>query len=68
MRAFVRLRRILASHAKLARALEAHDRKLRKHDRQFRVVFDLVQKFMAPDDDPPPPKPKIGFEPRKKRP
>ena len=37
MRAFVRLRHILASHAQLARKLDALEK---KHDTQFKVVSD----------------------------
>jgi hypothetical protein len=40
MRAFVRLRRILASHADLARKLESLER---KYDTQFKVVFDAIR-------------------------
>ena len=50
MRTFVRLRRMLESHADLARELEALER---KYDRQFKVVFDAIRKIMTPD---PPPK------------
>jgi hypothetical protein len=56
MRAFVRLRRMLESHAGLARKLEALDR---KYDRQFKVVFDAIRKIMTPD--PPPKRRQIGF-------
>ncbi|MBI2155278.1 MAG: ORF6N domain-containing protein, partial [Candidatus Rokubacteria bacterium] len=45
MRAFVRLRRILGSHADLARKLAALER---KYDAQFRVVFDAIRELMAP--------------------
>jgi len=45
IRAFVRLRQILASHADLARKLEALEK---KYDAQFRVVFDAIRKLMAP--------------------
>ena len=45
MRAFVRLRRILASHADLARKLAALEK---KYDAQFRVVFDAIRHLMAP--------------------
>jgi hypothetical protein len=38
MRAFVRLRRILASHADLARKLDSLEK---KYDAQFKVVFDV---------------------------
>jgi len=58
MRAFVRLRRMLASHAELARKLEALEK---KYDTQFKVVFDAIRQLMAP------PEPKkrrpIGFRP-----
>ena len=55
MRAFVRLRRILASHADLARKLAALER---KYDGQFRVVFEAIRQLMAP---PEPTRSKIGF-------
>ena len=45
MRAFVRLRQILASHADLARKLAALER---KYDAQFKVVFDAIRELMAP--------------------
>jgi len=56
MRTFVRLRRMLESHADLARKLEALER---KYDRQFKVVFDAIRKIMTPD--PPPKRRQIGF-------
>lgn len=57
MRAFVRLRQIVASHADLARKLAALEQ---KYDAQFKVVFDAIRQLMAP---PPVPKRrgKIGF-------
>ena len=47
MRAFVRLRQILASHADLARRLDDLER---KYDGQFRVVFQVIRELMAPPD------------------
>ena len=59
MRAFVRLRRILASHADLARKLETLEK---KYDAQFKVVFDAIRQLMAPQEPvPEPPKKRIGF-------
>jgi len=55
MRAFVRLRRMLASHADLARKLEALEK---KYDAQFKVVFDAIRQLMA---TPEPKKRPIGF-------
>lgn len=60
MRAFVRLRRMLASHADLARKLDALEN---KYDAQFKVVFDAIRKLM----EPPGPETKyrrIGFHAR----
>ena len=48
MRAFVRLREILATHKDLARKLDEHERKLGKHDEQFQVVFEAIRQLMAP--------------------
>ena len=56
MRAFVRLRRILSTHADLARKLEALEK---KYDAQFKVVFDAIRALMAPPE--PHGKPRIGF-------
>jgi hypothetical protein len=57
MRAFVRLRRMLASHAELARKLDALEK---KYDAQFKIVFDAIRQLMAPPE-PEPPKKRIGF-------
>jgi hypothetical protein len=57
MRAFVRLRKMLASHADLARKLDALEK---KYDAQFKVVFDAIRKLMAPPELEPPKK-RIGF-------
>ena len=47
MRAFVRLRRMLASHADLARKLEALEK---KYDAQFKVVFEAIRELMKPPE------------------
>jgi ORF6N domain len=52
MRAFVRLRQMLASNVELARKLDALEK---KYDAQFRVVFEAIRKLMEP-----PPEPKRG--------
>jgi hypothetical protein len=56
MRAFVRLRQLLATHEDLARKLESLEK---KYDRQFKVVFDAIRELMAPPA--PPQKRRIGF-------
>jgi ORF6N domain len=55
MRAFVRLRALLATHADLSRKLSALEK---KYDAQFRVVFDAIRDLMAP---PPKSRRTIGF-------
>jgi hypothetical protein len=54
--AFVRLRRILATHQDLARKLVSLEK---KYDAQFRVVFDAIRDLMPP---PSAPKRRIGFK------
>jgi hypothetical protein len=55
MRAFVRLRAMLAGNADLARKLGALER---KYDAHFKIVFDAIRQLMAP---PPKPRRPIGF-------
>ncbi len=47
MRAFVRLRQMLATHAELAAKLNALER---KYDGHFKVVFDAIRQLMAPTE------------------
>jgi DnaJ-domain-containing protein 1 len=56
MRAFVRLRRMLATNADLERRLNELEK---KYDAQFKVVFDAIRQLMAPYQ---PAKKKIGFQ------
>ena len=56
MRAFVRLRGMIAHSQDLARKLDALES---KYDRQFKVVFDAIRELMAPP--PSAPKRRIGF-------
>ncbi|OGI45394.1 MAG: hypothetical protein A2151_08390 [Candidatus Muproteobacteria bacterium RBG_16_65_34] len=58
MRAFVRLRQMLASNVDLARKLAALEK---KYDAQFRVVFDAIRELMTPPE--PKKKRPIGFAP-----
>ena len=49
MRAFVRLRQLLATHADLARRLNEMESKF---DKQFAVVFDAIRKLIEPPQEP----------------
>mgnify|MGYP006292671709 CR=1 FL=1 len=55
MRAFVRLRELMASHADLARKLEELEE---RYDEQFRIVFDAIRQLMTPPETG---RRKIGF-------
>ena len=56
VRTFVRLRRMIAANADLARKLATLEK---KYDAQFRVVFDAIRDLMAPTPNV---KRLIGFE------
>ena len=55
VRAFVRLRQMLASNADLAHKLAAMEK---NYDKQFKVVFDALRELMSPATKP---KREIGF-------
>ncbi len=55
VRAFVKLRQMLASHKGLSIKLEALEK---KYDARFRVIFDAIRKLMAPPETP---RRRIGF-------
>jgi hypothetical protein len=56
MRAFVRLRQMLSSHADLARKLDELEK---KYDKQFAVVFEALRQLMELPQEKP--RRKIGF-------
>ena len=55
MRTFVKLRQMLETHAKLAAKLTELES---KYDKQFRVIFEVLNELMAP---PEPKRKRIGF-------
>jgi hypothetical protein len=56
MRAFIRLRQILASNAELARKLDELEK---KYDAQFKEVFEAIRQLMTP---PEPKRRPLGFQ------
>jgi hypothetical protein len=60
VRAFARLRRLLASHKDLRRKLETLEARLAEHDERFTLVFDAIRDLINDPDDPP--KPPVGFQ------
>jgi phage regulator Rha-like protein len=61
VRAFIRMREVLAKHADIARKLNDLEK---KYDLQFRVVFDAIRQLMTPPAKPPK---KIGFQVRERK-
>jgi hypothetical protein len=57
MRAFVRLRELLATHTDLARKIQALERRC---DKRFRIVFDAIRHLLAAAE---PARRRIGFLP-----
>ena len=58
MRAFVGLRRLLATNETLARKLAALERGLEGHDQAIKSLFDAIRQLMAPSAKP---RCEIGF-------
>ena len=59
MRAFVKLREMLATHKDLAKKMEEMEK---KYDEQFKVVFEAIYELMKP---PEPSRRRIGFKSEK---
>ena len=59
MRAFVHLRRMVSSHADLARRLTEFEERMEDHDEQIVAIFEAIRQLMTPPDRP---EKKIGFE------
>ena len=59
MRAFVRLRQMLATHKQLARKLAELEQHLESHDQQIQTIFEAIRQLMSPSETS---KRKIGFE------
>jgi hypothetical protein len=64
VRAFVRLREVLASHKELAERLDELERKFANHDEQIQAVFEALRQLMNP---PEPPRRRIGFHVEERR-
>ena len=59
MRAFVKLREIIATHKELAEKIAELERRYQKHDSQIEAVFDAIRQLIQPK--PVPPRRRIGF-------
>ncbi len=63
VRAFVRLREVVATHRKLAQKLAELERKLESHDDHIRTLLDAIRELMA---SPAPQRRRVGFLVREK--
>ena len=63
VRAFVRMRRIIAAHKNLTRKLRELEGRLETHDEQIQSLFDAIRELMTPTEPEPQsaPRKKIGF-------
>jgi hypothetical protein len=61
IRAFVRLREILATHKDLARAIEDMQRRQEEHGDQITAIIETINQLLLPE--PVPAKRRIGFAP-----
>ena len=59
VRAFVRLREMVATHQELALKLNELEQHLEDHDEKIEVIFEAIRQLMAPSEKK---KNKIGFE------
>ena len=64
MRAFVHLRKMIASHDELAQKLSELEKHLQDHDGQIQAIFEAIQQLMTPPEKP---RKKIGFVVKEKR-
>lgn len=58
MRAFVKLRQVLATHNELTRKFKELELKVDKHDSEIQAIFEAIKKMIAPTPQPPK---RIGF-------
>ena len=64
VRAFVKLREMLATHKELAYKLAELERKIGTHDEAIRSLLSAIRQLMAPKEAP---NKKIGFQLKEKR-
>jgi len=63
VRAFIRLRQVLASHRGLADKLAELEKKLDTHDHQIGAIFEALRQLMLPPEKP---RKEIGFKVKEK--
>jgi hypothetical protein len=61
MRAFVHMRKMMASHKELAKKLKELEHHIKDHDEQIQAIFEAIQQLITLPEDS---KKKIGFTTR----
>ncbi|RZB30437.1 MAG: hypothetical protein SRB1_02717 [Desulfobacteraceae bacterium Eth-SRB1] len=64
IRAFVQLRKMIASNNKLAQKLAELEQHLESHDEQIQAIFETIRQLMTPPEKP---RKKIGFVVKEKK-
>lgn len=59
VRAFIKLRELLATHKDLAKKLTDFEKRLESHENHIQSLYDTIHQLMEPPEKP---KPRIGFE------
>ena len=60
IKTFVRLRKCISEHKKLAEKLNLLEQKIEKHDEEIRTIFEAIRQLIMPPSSP---RRKIGFHP-----
>ena len=58
VRAFIRLREILATHKELAGKLAELEKRIEEHDEEIAAIFEAIRQLIEPSDKP---TKRIGF-------
>lgn len=64
MRAFVKLRKIIATHKELAQKLKELELKVESHDENITAIFEAINQLLSPEEKP---KRMIGFEVKERK-
>ncbi len=60
VKAFIRLREVVATHKELIHKLQDLERKVGRHDGEIKTLFEAIRRLMT---EPEKPKTKFGFHP-----
>ena len=60
VRAFVQLRKLMATHKDVVRKLDELEKKVSVHDERITAVFEAIKELLTPEE--PPKRQKIGFQ------